>query len=250
MKNKNKGIVYILGTGHCGSTLLDLLLSSHKDVFGCGELKYIQKGEFICGCGQEKKACTFWSDIRYSGISKSELYAEIFQKSNDSWLVDSSKYGIGIEDFSTEMDVDIVTIYLVRDLRGYIYSCKKKEHPMMLSLYRWLRLTCLMIFKKLFTADNAIVVWYDSLTEQPTRVINGIFTRMNIETVDMSFLENINAYHQIAGNRMKINKNIQVRKDIAWKEKLSQIEQVFLFVLELIPMSIIKQLSKRTTYGR
>ena len=31
-------IVFIMGPGHCGSTLLDLILGSHSDCFSLGEV--------------------------------------------------------------------------------------------------------------------------------------------------------------------------------------------------------------------
>jgi hypothetical protein len=36
-------LLYILGSGHCGSTLLDLLLNRHSEVFGLGEIAVLRK---------------------------------------------------------------------------------------------------------------------------------------------------------------------------------------------------------------
>lgn len=38
MKSTKKSVVLLLGSGHCGSTLLDLIISSHETTFGLGEL--------------------------------------------------------------------------------------------------------------------------------------------------------------------------------------------------------------------
>lgn len=50
-----KKVILILGTGHCGSTLLELLLSSHQNAVGVGELKalafykaYFQRTKPVC----------------------------------------------------------------------------------------------------------------------------------------------------------------------------------------------------------
>lgn len=50
-----KKVILILGTGHCGSTLLELLLSSHQNAVGVGELKalafykaYFQRIKPVC----------------------------------------------------------------------------------------------------------------------------------------------------------------------------------------------------------
>jgi len=34
----NKQVVFVMGAGHCGSTLLDLILGSHSECFSLGEL--------------------------------------------------------------------------------------------------------------------------------------------------------------------------------------------------------------------
>jgi hypothetical protein len=36
-------LVYILGTGHCGSTLLDLLLNGHPDIWSVGEVRSLRR---------------------------------------------------------------------------------------------------------------------------------------------------------------------------------------------------------------
>ena len=55
-------IIYIVGSGHCGSTLLDIILDSHSKIFGIGELENFNK-ESLCACGKELSKCSFWNDI-------------------------------------------------------------------------------------------------------------------------------------------------------------------------------------------
>ena len=61
-------VVYIIGSGHCGSTLLDLVLDSHSKIIGVGELyqypkqKKEQKG-LICTCGKKVIECNFWKQV-------------------------------------------------------------------------------------------------------------------------------------------------------------------------------------------
>jgi len=66
MKN-NPQLLYILGSGHCGSTLLDILLNSHPDFTGLGEfhnLKYRAKGDHICSCAATVNQCEFWTSVK------------------------------------------------------------------------------------------------------------------------------------------------------------------------------------------
>lgn len=61
-------IIYLIGTGHSGSTLLDIILGAHPQGAAVGEmigisrwLKHEEKTD--CSCGQNLKNCEFWSDV-------------------------------------------------------------------------------------------------------------------------------------------------------------------------------------------
>lgn len=60
-----KKVVAIAGSGHCGSTLLTLMLGSHPDCFSLGELNslptHYRTGLPICGVCQGH--CSFWDEL-------------------------------------------------------------------------------------------------------------------------------------------------------------------------------------------
>jgi len=59
-------LVYIAGYGRSGSTMLDILLGNHPDIFGAGEIHkifdYMQFG-MDCSCGRSLKNCEFWQAV-------------------------------------------------------------------------------------------------------------------------------------------------------------------------------------------
>lgn len=70
-------IVYILGSAHCGSTLLDMALGTSKKAFSMGELAfynhYLQKiphkkidakRGFVCTCKKQVSDCPFWKSVK------------------------------------------------------------------------------------------------------------------------------------------------------------------------------------------
>jgi len=64
---KNKSVIYIAGTDHTGSTMLDIILGNSHDTFSAGELVYfpgkgIMNKEY-CSCGCTVPECPFWSVI-------------------------------------------------------------------------------------------------------------------------------------------------------------------------------------------
>lgn len=59
-------LVYILGVGHSGSTLLDMLLGTHPDIFSLGEMAFFDDwvaNNKLCACGQLIWECVFWREV-------------------------------------------------------------------------------------------------------------------------------------------------------------------------------------------
>ncbi|MEP6512659.1 MAG: hypothetical protein ABJA79_02235 [Parafilimonas sp.] len=65
MKRK---IIYIAGYSRSGSTILDILLSSHSNIFGTGELVYLfddwPNVSRTCSCGKIYSECDFWKNFQ------------------------------------------------------------------------------------------------------------------------------------------------------------------------------------------
>ncbi|MDC3333044.1 sulfotransferase [bacterium] len=74
-------IVYIMGTGRSGTTILEVVLKASEGVDGYGEVTHFPKDGCLndsqCSCGQLSSACEAWgqvaSDIKHSGIKSPEL---------------------------------------------------------------------------------------------------------------------------------------------------------------------------------
>lgn len=56
-------LIYVLGRGHSGSTLVELLLNALPDVTGCGEIwqfpEYLANNP-VCSCNEPIHQCQFW----------------------------------------------------------------------------------------------------------------------------------------------------------------------------------------------
>ena len=61
-------VIYIIGAGRSGSTLLDTVLASHPDVVGVGELVNLHSAGWtsneVCACGKLGTECGFWTRVR------------------------------------------------------------------------------------------------------------------------------------------------------------------------------------------
>ncbi len=63
-RNKMFSVVYVMGSGRCGTTLLDAILGNHPDILGAGELYSLARGDsferIYCPCGSPASKCRFW----------------------------------------------------------------------------------------------------------------------------------------------------------------------------------------------
>ncbi|MDC9724101.1 MAG: sulfotransferase [Urechidicola sp.] len=159
-------IIYLLGAGRSGTTLLATVLNSHTDIMTIGEMhQFFEHLEMhkMCSCGDDLKKCIFWETIlselelneiqtrnnarlvelkeKHSNILKyllnppqekeySKIQEEVFrlvQKQNTSkWLLDSSKYIARFLLLKQNKKNKVKGIYIIRDIRGVINSFSKQ----------------------------------------------------------------------------------------------------------------------------
>lgn len=158
-------VIYIAGYGRSGSTILDITLGQHEDVFGAGEMaticRHVWPNDEFCACGQRATSCDFWapilkdweseigsmaahamfqrkfepgfSPLRRKGNSKFDqfadqnqaLYDRIARRSGRSVVLDSSKLPGRGLALSEMEGIDLRVIHLVRDARAVAYSLTK-----------------------------------------------------------------------------------------------------------------------------
>ena len=65
-------MIYIMGAGHIGSTILDMVLGNHPQIEGVGEVSKVHRsgwsgdGSRRCACGVQLDECTYWPQVRRS----------------------------------------------------------------------------------------------------------------------------------------------------------------------------------------
>jgi hypothetical protein len=77
--------VFICSAGHSGSTLLSLLLGSHRDAIALGEITQMPKNLALntpCGCGAPVRECPLWSDV-VARLARQERFARIRERPYD-----------------------------------------------------------------------------------------------------------------------------------------------------------------------
>lgn len=80
----NKKIILICSAGHSGSTLLDLVIGSHRKAFSLGEITHLPKNFALnteCMCGAAVKNCEFWQAVAHRLVTSSgiDLYSDPYK---------------------------------------------------------------------------------------------------------------------------------------------------------------------------
>lgn len=156
-------IIYIIGAGRSGTTLLDILLGNQPEVFSAGELNRFLKRNGVPHSARDKEVADFWSDVRnsvgllseqlkktaekleyHSGFFfkyvverkqmkayetfNQQLFAAIDERSGGcSVIVDSSKYPMRAKHLSKIFKDKISFVYLQRNPSDVVNSFSKKD---------------------------------------------------------------------------------------------------------------------------
>jgi len=173
-------LIYLLGSGHCGSTLLDITLNNHSKIIGVGELEnYDPTNEYTGGKSkfwqkvfsnidwkqnlkvhQTKfnflaNSNKYFYSINHDSPSKLSLvnnkdyakksdilYHNINSLSNKPYILDSSKEVPRGELIAKYSHLNVTILHMVRDGRAVMWSYKKKTG----NIFKWS-----VLFKWAFT---------------------------------------------------------------------------------------------------
>ena len=150
-------VIYIAGMSHSGSTVLNLMLNAHPEIFAVGELIDLNRGARgsshpPCPCGAPSlRDCEFWSrvndlDAAGAGLCRSPsldvlndrkldersapnavLFRAISKVSGKKFIVDSSKRPGRLAYLMQLKGLDVFPIHLIRKPNGQIWSLSKEE---------------------------------------------------------------------------------------------------------------------------
>lgn len=264
--SKKIPVIFILGSGHCGSTLLDLLLSTHPDMFGGGEIQNATKDQTsMCTCGVPVPACSVWEKTDLPGklrlhiarakksVIKQEIdffnpfcpevklsnfieeniamYQKLLEVSGKKIIVDSSKNPDRVRALLLDPRIDPYVIHLVRDGRANTWSYIKKYKKVYPFLSAWF----LKNMKVELLRREVTVPWlrvhYAQLTEQTKETMDCLASMIGCESeFDIVSFRNYQ-HHQIACNRMRHKSDNVIVRDMKWKKEMPVYLQITVLLL-------------------
>jgi hypothetical protein len=192
-------IIYILGAGGSGSSILTSCLGSHSEILPIGELSFFdlyKALDKLCNCGIPLSKCKFWKSIflssyesgygvpikpiikindillhRIKALSKDpilkdtiaknlSIYNKISTQNNKIIILDSSKDITRFYYLIRSGEIRILPIHMVRDGRAYIDSLRRRSGMHPIkAIIRWMRLNLITYF-----ILNKVCGKYDFLT--------------------------------------------------------------------------------------
>lgn len=164
------------------------------------------------------------------------LYDAILRVSGKSVVVDSSLTSRRAYALTLNPEIDLHLIHLVRDGRGVIWSLKKPGKRTLTKVYKpapswrttkyWItaNLQSAWVFNRVHEEKRQRVRYEDFVTN-PSLVLAriGALVGEDLSRVaeGLARLDPIRAGHTVGGSSVRMSKNIQLRPDFAWMERLS-----------------------------
>jgi hypothetical protein len=110
IRSPSPEVLYVMGSGRSGTTLLGALLGELPGVFNAGELSYVWERGILeprsCGCGHQPLSCPIWSQVlaplagggELAGLAGEMKDARRNLRLRDTWRLLSSRSPLDLSD--------------------------------------------------------------------------------------------------------------------------------------------------------
>jgi len=223
-------VFYILSHGHSGSTLLDMMLGAHSQIFGAGELSNIyQPKDDPCVCGASKANCPVWSNFSKDD-SIFKIYRGLPRITGKTHIIDSSKDPCWLN--TIRKGADVSAIHLKREPLGVYNSVRKKYQVGARAFARqWKERERIISYGKKYV--DSITVNYEDLVTSPESTLKYILSHYGLEYEPQVLRFKSVEQHQYQGNRHRLDKNEVLKLDLSYKEQLTFKQKLVFKILTL-----------------
>lgn len=255
-------LAYVAGAGHCGSTLLNLLLNAHSRILGLSEVYAIVD---LLRAQDPVFRTPFWRSVarRYeqsTGSALAEIDITVLPAARvlrgntgnlEDWLepnralleclaiesgadvlVDASKSWQRLALLSKSRAFDLRVIHLIRDGRAVYNSYQRKYRSPMFALTKWPKFTiAALLLRRGFDESSWLDLRYEDLCANPEKSLIRVcgFLGLEYESSMLRFREQSN--FGLGGNRMANGSDQAIRLDERWRTELNSTQRVLFTVL-------------------
>jgi len=246
-------ILFVAGRAHTGSTLLELLLSSHSRVVSGGPLKNFssEKDAAVkievfdgspCSCGAAKRSCSFWTavdrEVRnrvgvclWSGLDvyssdpvqfvehNGALLEALCAVSGRSFVADSSKSRHRLRRLLESGAFDVRPVALTRAPCAVVHSHVKRGGGW--AHEAWWFTHNAMDTRKILSGHDPIHVRYETLVARPREVLTEIMRRVGLGFEEQQLDWASQEHHHIGGHHVRYEDDSQIQLRSDWRSGLS-----------------------------
>lgn len=276
-------IIYILGSPHGGSTLINLILGAHSQIAPLGEMiaydkHFAEPEKRRCSCGDSLVDCGYWNEVRRrveaggdhwplnltcnSSFDKNliTLLRNVLEVAEKSWVCDSSRDLSRLMQYESLPQCNVFTVLVVRDPRAVAFSMQKKYKKR--KTFRKQLATANRRFWAQRAACKALprhfVMRYESLVSNPEKEIRALMEAIGLpfENEQLRFWEA--TQHIYSGNRLLQRGDNKILHDIGYLERIhfyrwiwSTLRSIRLLQLMRYPLSKkgVRSMSTRHSRG-
>jgi Sulfotransferase family len=264
-------LVYVLGAGHCGSTLLTLLLNAHSRVLGLGEVSTLatirpsireasrKNKELQTPLWLDVKRCweastglrfsdidlghpSSWEALRWPAgrvrrwaLNNGELFSCLASRSGAAILVDSSKSQQRLL-LLLKAGFRPKVIHLRRDGRAVLHSYRRRGRSFFAGFRRWLGPTlAARILRRRLPETHWLALRYEDLATAPEQALERVcgFLGVDFEPEMLNFRSR--ASIGIGGNAMRYRASEEIVLDEEWRSALRPLDRLrFMFLGGLV----------------
>lgn len=261
-------ILYIAGCIHSGSTLLARLLNASDAVFSTGEvnsLHSINHGNKVCACGADSlELCPHWSRVRANLLAApdvgwdlaqvagnlhvdAERYREfvnaICETTGAKLVVDASKDPRLAGRVASLPGLSTHIVLLYKDPRAQTASLMRKGAPLGGAIASYWKVNLRGLALRPF-GRRGQVLSYERLCESPDGTVARLCAACNVHPPNLAKVDwAAQDLHLLDGNRMRFDRELVVRRDDAWRKRLTRV-QAAIAVITCSPIWIALKLAE------
>lgn len=265
MQDKPLKLLYVLGVGHCGSTVLNLAADHHPDMMGLGEIAGlmdldnpdIAKNPVWAAAAEAFRAATPKDgaalqfnppQIKVSDVLTGNRPPAAWAEENIRFLrdlqkttgcdvlVDSSKEWRRLWGLLEAKNVDIKVVYLTRDGRGVLNAYQRKYGTWKEGAKRLVKIDiAAFLLRRLHVrSDNWMTLRYEDLAHDPEKACKRLCQHMGLDFDAAMLTPDTKTYRGLGGNRMRLKPFQGFKLDEKWCHDTSSRWKIF-SSLGLIP---------------
>jgi hypothetical protein len=260
-------LAYILGAGHCGSTLLSMLLNGHSRMLALSELRKIDAQIGRTGNDEDPGPLDtlLWQRVRrryestsrarfdelhidhpswtvFAGWSRErvqawaepavQLLSCIAAESGRDILIDSSKSWQQLYLLRRSGRLRIQVLHAVRDGRAVLHSYHRKYDSFLRGFRQWVKPSAMApLLRPMFAQSEWLTVHYEELATRPTETLTRVCDFLGTEFEPAMLRFRSHPWFGISGNRMSRSGSEEIRLDEKWRENLPRRERVLFELL-------------------